>query len=389
MRTVVRARGHSPGAKAPTWRPATSPRPRGTEGRGRPGVDGSHVRAMRPETISRSPSIGLSVHSHLLLAAVLISARLSANPPAQRSEPLSAPFRRPLETVFAENGKPRAVALVPEDSDYAKVARHFVRLFEDATGARLPTQPEAAVRQGSPQAGALIAFGNVATGPLSLRLYASRLIASDSRYPGTGGFELRTIPFALDLGVNVLFLGGSSPESAQAAADALLERVRPGKTISIPFTLQWASPNKPAPKALTKAEIEGRLADARDTLSAFRSKRDEVLESRTHLIELDLLRGGERLPTVEPLPAGEFCAFICRGDRRPRVEVYAWSLHGRLPTIPVPLKKPDSDATLDLQAIFTSVYNRAGYDYALDYDAPLDPPLSATDRTWPRDLLGG
>jgi hypothetical protein len=117
-------------------------------------------------------------------------------------------------------------------------------------------------------------------------------------------------------------------------------------------------------------------------------KRDEVLETKPHLVELDLLRGGERLPTVEPLPAGDYFAFICRGNRRPRVEVYAWGLRGPLPTIPVPLVNPDPDATLDLQAIFTSVYDRAGYDYSLDYRAPLDPPLREADNAWASKLLG-
>jgi hypothetical protein len=126
-----------------------------------------------------------------------------------------------------------------------------------------------------------------------------------------------------------------------------------------------------------------------DGRSEYLRKRDDVLESKTHLVELDLLRGGERLPTVQPLPAGDYFAFVCRGNRRPRVEVYAWGLRGPLPLIPVPLVNPDPDATLDLQAIFISVYDRAGYDYSLDYNAPLDPPLSEPDEAWAKKLLGG
>jgi hypothetical protein len=43
----------------------------------------------------------------------------------------------------------------------------------------------------------------------------------------------------------------------------------------------------------------------------------------------------------EPLPRGEYLAFVGRSDRRPTVEVYAWSLRDRLPTIPIPLKAGD------------------------------------------------
>lgn len=115
-------------------------------------------------------------------------------------------------------------------------------------------------------------------------------------------------------------------------------------------------------------------------------KRDEVLESKTHLVELDLLRGGDRLPTVQPLPDGDYFALVCRGNRRPRVEVYAWGLRTPLPTIPIPLVGPDPDASLDLQAVFTAAYDRAGYDYSLDYEASLYPPLRDADRAWAKNL---
>jgi hypothetical protein len=47
-------------------------------------------------------------------------------------------------------------------------------------------------------------------------------------------------------------------------------------------------------------------------------KRRDVLLSATHLVELDLLRGGERLPTIEPLPPGDYYAFVCRRQHRSR-----------------------------------------------------------------------
>jgi uncharacterized protein DUF4058 len=35
------------------------------------------------------------------------------------------------------------------------------------------------------------------------------------------------------------------------------------------------------------------------------NKREEILRSTAHLVELDLLRGGERLPTIEKLPPAD------------------------------------------------------------------------------------
>jgi hypothetical protein len=116
-------------------------------------------------------------------------------------------------------------------------------------------------------------------------------------------------------------------------------------------------------------------------------KREAILESEVHLVELDLLRGGARLPTVEPLPPAPYYAFVSRAERRPRVEVYPWTLRQPLPTVPIPLANADPDVALDLQTLFTTVYDRAGYGYALDYRRAIEPPLSAADAAWVRQIL--
>jgi hypothetical protein len=117
-------------------------------------------------------------------------------------------------------------------------------------------------------------------------------------------------------------------------------------------------------------------------------KRTEVLRSASHLVELDLLRGGARLPMRRPLRPGDYYAIVSRCDLRPVAAVYAWTIRDRLPTIPVPLKEGDADAPLDLQAAFTTVYDRARYDLSLNYDAELQPPLGKEDAEWVQGLLG-
>ncbi len=116
-------------------------------------------------------------------------------------------------------------------------------------------------------------------------------------------------------------------------------------------------------------------------------KREEVLQSRSHLVELDLLRGGERMPTVDPLPPADYYAIVSRAERRPRAQVYAWTLRQPLPDLPIPLKKGDPDVIVPLQSIFTTVYDRARYHLSLDYTQPLDPPLAAADAEWLAELL--
>jgi len=131
----------------------------------------------------------------------------------------------------------------------------------------------------------------------------------------------------------------------------------------------------------------GNKAVGSDGRQEYLDKREKILQSSTHLVELDLLRGGERLPVAGTLPAGDYYAWVSRSNRRPRVYVYAWPLRRPLPPVPIPLAGDDPDVMLDLQAAFSAAYDRAGYDYSLDYDAPVAPPLTETDEAWAQQTL--
>jgi hypothetical protein len=77
-----------------------------------------------------------------------------------------------------------------------------------------------------------------------------------------------------------------------------------------------------------------------DGREQYLEKREEILRSRTNLVELDLLRGGKRLPVIA-LPPGDYYALVRRGQRPRRVDVFAWTLRQSMPTILVPLKQGD------------------------------------------------
>jgi hypothetical protein len=113
----------------------------------------------------------------------------------------------------------------------------------------------------------------------------------------------------------------------------------------------------------------------------FMEKRRQVLASRTHWIEIDLLRGGERPPEVRG--RGAYYALLHRGGVNAPYAVWAAGLRERLPTIGVPTRAPVPDTPLDLQAMVDTVYRRGHYDLALAYDTPPPPPpLPADDAAW-------
>ena len=112
-------------------------------------------------------------------------------------------------------------------------------------------------------------------------------------------------------------------------------------------------------------------------------KRQAILESTAHLLELDLLRAGERLPLAEPLPEAPYFAILSRSERRPVAEVWPLRLQEPIPVLPVPLLPPDTDLPLDLGRALAVIYDRSGYDLRIDYTQPPPlPPLSAEETAW-------
>jgi len=105
------------------------------------------------------------------------------------------------------------------------------------------------------------------------------------------------------------------------------------------------------------------------------AKRQRLLLSRAHLLEIDLLRRGQRVPMQQPLPSAPYFVFLSRAEIRPMTEVWPIALNQPLPVAPVPLLPGDPDVPLDLQQAFTATYDLLGYDLAIDYTQPPEVPL--------------
>jgi hypothetical protein len=121
--------------------------------------------------------------------------------------------------------------------------------------------------------------------------------------------------------------------------------------------------------------------------ASFDLKRQEVLHSLSHWVEIDLLRGGVEVETVETLPPHEYLVYVSRTEKRPKGLYWPLRLSRRLPVIPIPLKSEDPDAKLDLQAVLTTVYDRAGYDFSVDYTRDPVPSLEGEWAAWADRLL--
>jgi hypothetical protein len=114
----------------------------------------------------------------------------------------------------------------------------------------------------------------------------------------------------------------------------------------------------------------------------YQRKRQSLLLEGVNLVEIDFLRAGQRMPMLDPWPDCEYTLLVARANKGHRCQVWPIPLACPLPTIPVPLAKPDRDLPLALQGMVEGIYKRSRYSHSIDYTRPLVPPLSSQANTW-------
>jgi hypothetical protein len=116
-------------------------------------------------------------------------------------------------------------------------------------------------------------------------------------------------------------------------------------------------------------------------------KQRELLGGKVSLVEIDLLRAGRWVLSVDPRRIRRshrtpYQVVVRRGWKPLVAEVYAVPLRERLPVIAVPLREAGADVPLDLQALLERCYDNGGYADDLDYETEPEPALSPDDAAW-------
>jgi hypothetical protein len=120
-------------------------------------------------------------------------------------------------------------------------------------------------------------------------------------------------------------------------------------------------------------------------------KQEELRAGGVSLVEIDLIRTGERVLACpfDRIPEGHrtpYAACVRRGWKPLEIEYYRLPLRERLPAIRIPLRREDRDVALDLQAVLDRCYEEGRYD-DIDYREEPGPPLSSDDARWADALL--
>ena len=208
---------------------------------------------------------------------------------------------------------------------------------------------------------------------IEVRLYVHELSEEERRFVGRADVAVTDSPAAT-----------SPPTAASGVLTAPMQLLLPAVEVQRESSLEIH--DRRDRRVVTVIEL---LSPANKTPgpdhNAYVGKRRSLLATRTHLVEIDLRRGGAR-PYPPELPACDYYVLVSRYEARPRLGIWPISLRERLPVVPIPLVAPDPDVALDLQAVLHHVYDLAGYAKYIYRETP-QPPLTPNDAAWARQFV--
>ncbi|MEK7866597.1 MAG: DUF4058 family protein [Planctomycetota bacterium] len=120
---------------------------------------------------------------------------------------------------------------------------------------------------------------------------------------------------------------------------------------------------------------------------SYEEKRTNILDSRAHLVEIDLLRDEPPMLVYGTRQMGDYRLLVSAASKRPVADLYPFDVRDPIPPIRIPLKKGDVEPELDLGKVLHDMYDRAGYERRVDYRKDPVPPLRAEDLAWAREVL--
>jgi hypothetical protein len=138
---------------------------------------------------------------------------------------------------------------------------------------------------------------------------------------------------------------------------------------------------------ITCIEILSPINKREPGLGKYRAKLQQLRAAGVHVLEVDLLRRGQRLHPHPRIPVSAYRVMLIRAAAH-LADVWAINLADPLPIAPAPLRPPDEDVPLDLGLALHTLYDRAAYDLSINYgEAPPPPALSPEEAAWMQQLL--
>jgi len=138
-----------------------------------------------------------------------------------------------IETLLVNKGGSCVVIIAPSSKKYTEYARRLQKHIFDLTGVEVPCHetdigPAEILCEAN-----VIALGNMANNAFIAALYRKWYTLLDIRYPGKGGYVVRSLHNPLGTGHNVILLGGSDDDGVGKAAERFSVMLAPGSLLKV------------------------------------------------------------------------------------------------------------------------------------------------------------
>ena len=140
-------------------------------------------------------------------------------------------------------------------------------------------------------------------------------------------------------------------------------------------------------RLVTAIEILSPVNKRSPGITAYRKKQVELHRQGVNLLEIDLIRRGTRPFTHPKLAHAHYQMMLLRSKA---FNADVWTVHVQdvLPILPVPLRSPDPDVSLDLGKALETIFERNLYHLSIDYKQDPPPPIfEGKDKAWIDEVL--
>jgi hypothetical protein len=167
------------------------------------------------------------------------------------------------QTVLAQNGK--SMVAIVASGKYKDQAAALQKVLSTKTGVTVSILDDKNFE--IPLTQNVILLGNRSTNTALSKLYDSFYALTDLKYPGAGGYEVRSVHNPFGDGHNAIILGGSDDAGVQAATEHFIKVLLAQKDIGNSLSVGWLLDVKLGQNVQLPAEGAGLMPTWQDSKS--------------------------------------------------------------------------------------------------------------------------
>ncbi len=173
----------------------------------------------------------------------------------------------PLKTFYTEvpivhGGASDCLIAVPPGDEYAQVGQKLAAAIKQVSGADVEVKDASKLSAEVLAESNMILVGYFANNPLIGRLYDQYYVGLDTRWPGPGGYVIRTVHDAAGTGTSSICLSGADRAAVNKATDDFISTLPEKGDIAYPHTVKVVLPNDAPAYKSAPEKIAGRIAAA-------------------------------------------------------------------------------------------------------------------------------